>query len=209
MKSLVLIAALAIALVNAVALVPALKSYASFAPMASLAIATWLILRVALTRSEEAPPPQKLSERVEEIERLKAEARKAPENQADAEVITLLGLLQEKGRLLDFAMDDIASYSDAQVGAAARVVHQGCRDVLTQHFEVSPVAAEKEGGMITVPAEAAKSDYRLAGKISGEGPFTGTLVHKGWKTARVKLPRLIKADEGKLPVIAPAQVEIK
>jgi hypothetical protein len=35
------------------------------------------------------------------------------------------------------------------------------------------------------------------------------LLHKGWKTDSVKLPRILKASEKRLPSIAPAQVELK
>jgi hypothetical protein len=47
----------------------------------------------------------------------------------------------------------------------------------------------------------------LVGKLTGEAPFTGTLVHKGWKTDFVKLPRI--AAKERLPAIAPAEVELK
>jgi hypothetical protein len=42
-------------------------------------------------------------------------------NQAEAEVVSFLATLQEKGRFVDFLMGDITIYSDAQVGEAARV----------------------------------------------------------------------------------------
>jgi Domain of unknown function (DUF2760) len=130
-------------------------------------------------------------------------------NQAEAEVVAFLGLLQEKGRLIDFLMEDLAGYEDSQIGAAARTVHQGCRQILNENFKISPIAEAEEGSRITVPAGYAADEYRLSGKISGNPPFTGTLVHKGWKTESVKLPRILKADEKRLPSIAPAQVELK
>jgi hypothetical protein len=51
--------------------------------------------------------------------------------------------------------------------------------------------------------------YRLVGKISGEPPFSGYLVHRGWKTTRVKLPRVLRSGEDRLPTIAPAEVEVR
>jgi len=128
--------------------------------------------------------------------------------QADAEVVNFLGLLQEKGRLVDFLMDDITGYSDAQVGAAGRVLHEGCRAVLQEHFKIRPVREEGEGSKVTVPRGYVADEYRLVGRISGEAPFTGTLVHHGWKTEWVKLPRLIKAGADRPPAIAPAEVEL-
>jgi hypothetical protein len=130
-------------------------------------------------------------------------------NQAEAEVVAFFALLQEKGRFVDFLMDDVTAYDDAQVGAAARVVHQGCREVLREHFKIAPVSDAAEGSRVTVPAGYAPDEYRLLGKISGEPPFSGTLIHKGWKTEFVKLPRIIKSDARRLPGIAPAEVELK
>ena len=57
-----------------------------------------------------------------------------PANQSNAEVVDFRAILQEQGRLVDFLMDDIKGYSDAQVGAAARVLHEGCRAVLLEHI---------------------------------------------------------------------------
>jgi hypothetical protein len=128
--------------------------------------------------------------------------------QAEAEVVSFLGLLQEKGRLVDFLMDDITGYTDAQVGAAGRVLHEGCKAVLQEHFVIKPLREEGEGAKVTVPPGYAPGDYRLVGRISGEAPFTGTLVHHGWKTESVKLPRLIRMSADRLPAIAPAEVEL-
>jgi hypothetical protein len=129
-------------------------------------------------------------------------------NQADAEVVNFLAILQEKGRLVDFLMDDITGYSDAQVGAAGRVLHEGCKAVLLEHFGIRPMREEGEGSKVTIPPGYAPDDYRLVGRISGEAPFTGTLVHHGWRTEWVKLPRLIGISAGRPPAIAPAEVEL-
>jgi hypothetical protein len=131
------------------------------------------------------------------------------ENQTEAEVVAFFALLQEKGRLVDFLMEDLTPYDDAQVGAAARVVHQGCRQVLQESFNITPISGAEEGSQVTVPAGYAADEYRIVGKLSGDPPFTGKLVHKGWKTEAVKLPRLVNAGRERLPAIAPAEVEIK
>jgi hypothetical protein len=136
-------------------------------------------------------------------------AASAPANLREAAVIHFLGALQEKGRLVDFLMDDITRYEDAQVGAAARVVHAGCKAALQEHLSVEPVAAEAEGSTVTVPPERAADAYRLVGQVAGTPPFTGTLVHPGWKAVKVKLPRVMSSEGTQLPVIAPAQVELK
>jgi hypothetical protein len=128
-------------------------------------------------------------------------------NQAEGEIAAFLALLQEKGRLVDFLMEDVTTYDDAQVGAAARVIHQGCKEVLAEHFRITPVSVAKEGSSVTVPAGYAADQYRLIGKISGNPPFSGKLIHKGWKTDYVKLPRIAKTSL--LPTIAPAEVELQ
>jgi len=132
-----------------------------------------------------------------------------PESNADADVVNLLSIFQEKGRLVDFLMDDIAGYSDAQVGAAGRVLHEGCRAALLEHFGIRPIREEGEGSKVTVPPLYAPDDYRLVGRISGEPPFTGTLVHHGWRAEWVKLPRLVTTSADRLPAIAPAEVEVR
>src|SRR6516164_8449808 len=129
--------------------------------------------------------------------------------QADAEIVSFLAMLQTRGRLVDFLMDDINTYDDAQVGAAARVVHAGCKAALLEHFRISPVRAESEGTTVQVAAGYLADEYRLVGKISSPAPFSGVLVHHGWKTDAVNLPRVLRSSTNRLPTIAPAEVEVK
>ena len=148
-------------------------------------------------------PPKAEAEAVRPAPAL-AEAKRA-----DAEIVSFLAMLQEKGRLVDFLMDDINAFGDAQVGAAARVVHAGCKGVLQEHFSIHPVRAEPEGSTVQVPAGYSADAYRLVGKISGQAPFSGVLVHRGWKTDTVKLPQLLRVPTGQLPAIAPVEVDLK
>lgn len=135
-------------------------------------------------------------------------ARGPAVRQSDAEVVNFLAILQEKGRFVDFLMDDIAAYSDAEVGAAGRVLHEGCKAVLLEHFGIRPMREEGEGSKVTIPTGYAPDDYRLVGRISGEAPFSGTLVHHGWRAEWVKLPRLVRTSADRPPAIAPAEVEL-
>ncbi len=128
---------------------------------------------------------------------------------AEAEIVSFLATLQAKGRLVDFLMDDIHAVNDAQIGAAARVVHAGCKSVLQEHFRIRPIREEGERSTIEVPANYATDEFRLIGKISGQPPFSGVLVHHGWKTDFVKLPTILHGSAGHLPAIAPAEVELK
>jgi hypothetical protein len=186
----------------ALTLVPAASAFHSYFTAAALAVAGLLLVAI-LVDQKKAEPRRAIAEA----------ARPAPvpaaTNQADAEVVSFLATLQERGRLVDFLMDDITGYNDAQVGAAARVVHEGCKAALQEHFAIRTVRDENEGSSVSVPAGYAADEYRLVGKISGQAPFSGTLVHRGWKTERVKLPRVLRADGDRLPTIAPAEVELK
>lgn len=120
--------------------------------------------------------------------------------------LQLLGLLQHDGRFIDFIQEDIAGFSDAEVGAAVRVVHEGCRKVMREHVTLEPVRSENEGSRITLQAGFDASAVRLIGNVAGQPPFTGTLVHRGWRSAGLKLPKL--AAEHDVQVLAPAEVEL-
>jgi hypothetical protein len=120
--------------------------------------------------------------------------------------LQLLSLLQNEARFLDFVHESVTSYSDTEIGAAARVVHDGCAKVLRQYFEVGAVRTENEGQRITVPAGFDASSIRLTGNVVGSAPFTGTLVHRGWKVTEVRLPKINEGHNSK--VLAPAEVEL-
>lgn len=133
----------------------------------------------------------------------------AAEESADhaAGVLTFLSALQEKGRLVDFLMQDISAIPDPRVGAVARMVHQGCGSILKDYFTISPVLDDREGSRVTVPDPVDSRRYRLVGRVGDDGPFSGTLTHKGWRTTRINLPE--QADgEGLADLIAPAEIEI-
>lgn len=120
--------------------------------------------------------------------------------------LQLLGLLQREARLIDFCEEDLTGHADADIGAAARVVHAGCRQVLREHFTLQPVRSEAEGSRITLPAGFDASAVKLTGQVVGQPPFTGTLSHRGWKAAEVRLPKL--APQHDASVIAQAEVEL-
>lgn len=118
----------------------------------------------------------------------------------------LLGLLQRDARLIDFVQEDIAAYSDADIGAAARVVHEGCRKVLNEHFRIEPVRKENEGSRITLAEGFDAAAVRLTGNVVGSPPFTGSLSHRGWRVTESRLPSL--ADGHDTSIIAQAEVEL-
>ncbi|MFP4904273.1 DUF2760 domain-containing protein, partial [Paraburkholderia sp. BR14261] len=106
--------------------------------------------------------------------------------------LQLLGLLQRNARFVDFVEEDIAGYADADIGAAARIVHEGCRATLRDHFSIRPVRSESEGSRVTLPAGFDAAAVRLTGNVVGEAPFSGSLTHRGWRVEEVKLPQLVK-----------------
>jgi Domain of unknown function (DUF2760) len=206
MKSYITPAAILLVILNGLLLIPATAGHTL--PIAALALVlALLILIFSLAGARNSPP-------VQPVQTLTPTPAPAPiqppaptAKQAEAEIVTFFGLLQEKGRLVDFLMEDITPYEDSEVGAAARVIHQGCREVLQEYFNISPISEAAEGAQVTVPAGYSADQFRVVGKLTGEPPFTGTLLHKGWKTEFVKLPRIVKTD--RLPSIAPAEVELK
>lgn len=210
MRVVLIIAVLLLVAVSAAAVVPVSEPVAQyFEPFRQYLPAATLGLAVLVLIAAIAQPNRKMPPRMEVAEPARPVVGLPPSSGADAEVVQFLAMLQEKGRLVDFVMDDINAYSDAQVGAAARVVHSGCKDVLREHFAITPVRTEAEGSTVQVPAGYSADEYRLIGKIAGSAPFSGMLVHRGWKTGVVKLPRLLRGAAEALPAIAPAEVEVK
>lgn len=121
--------------------------------------------------------------------------------------LQILGILQRDSRLIDFLMEDIAAYSDDQVGAAVRDLHQQCRDSLTRYLRLAPVIDAVEGS----PTKLETNDpsvVKLLGNVPANGKASsGLLRHKGWKADKIDLPPLPPGSNA--AVIAPAEVEIE
>lgn len=120
--------------------------------------------------------------------------------------LQLLGLLQRDARLIDFVQENLSGFSDAEIGAAARVVHDGCRKVLSEHFTIASVRDEAEGSRITLNEDFDAAANRLTGNVVGAAPFNGTLSHRGWRATEVRLPKLVGSHDAS--VLAPAEVEL-
>ena len=120
--------------------------------------------------------------------------------------LQLLGVLQRDGRFIDFLEENVTAYSDSDVGAAARVVHEGCRKALRQHFTIESVRPEPEGTPITLDQGFDAAAVRPTGKVVGEPPFNGRLTHKGWRVTSVRLPQIAAGHD--LSILAPAEVEL-
>jgi hypothetical protein len=128
-----------------------------------------------------------------------------PERQ-HASGLAVLSLLQREGRLIDFLQEDVTAFSDAEVGAAARVVHSGCKRVFKEHFTVEPILKESEGSAIQIPAGFDAQRIRVTGNVAGQPPFRGTLKHHGWEVTEVRMPAVSEALDPR--VLVAAEVEL-
>jgi hypothetical protein len=120
--------------------------------------------------------------------------------------LALLGLLQREGRLVDFVREPIDGFGDADIGAAARDIHRGCRQVIEEHFTLEAVLPGREEERVQVPKGFDPAEIRIIGEARGEPPFTGVLRHHGWRATQTKLPSL--SDGVDRAVVAPAEVEV-
>ena len=128
----------------------------------------------------------------------------AQQLERSGQALHLLAVLQREGRLLDFCEEDLTGFSDAQIGAAARTVHDGCRKALRDVVKLEAVRREKEGSAVEIPGGFDPAAVRLTGNVVGQPPFRGVLRHHGWRAARVMLPPP-PADP---TLLAPAEVEL-
>ena len=122
------------------------------------------------------------------------------------DALQLLALLQREGRLVDFLEQDVTAFSDADVGAAARVVHDGCRRALHAQATLTPLRAEQEGARVTIDGEASPDEVKLTGNVQGKPPYTGILRHRGWRASAFVLPAVVRDYDAS--VLAPAEVEL-
>src|SRR5688500_10184947 len=129
-----------------------------------------------------------------------------PPEKTHAAGLAVLGLLQREGRLIDFLKEDVSSFTDSDIGAAARVVHAGSRKVIDQYLTLEPVLKDAEGATVTVPTGFNAERIRLTGNVAGQPPYQGALKHHGWLATSIRFPALSPALDPR--VIAPAEIEL-
>jgi hypothetical protein len=156
-----------------------------------------------------SPPPSQVSSAAPAVER-KPEPETKPrigvaQHHRDG-ALAMLAILQREGRFVDFVRDSVDGASDADIGAAAREVHRGCKKVLDQMLTLEAVMPGAEDAKVSVPKGFDPAEVRLIGEVKGEPPYRGTLRHHGWRVTDAKLPTL--ADGVDRMVIAPAEVEV-
>jgi hypothetical protein len=128
----------------------------------------------------------------------------APADKGDR-AVQILALLQRDGRLIDFLMEDLTSYQDAQIGAAVRDVHAGSRQALARYLTLEPVMDDEEGRPVSVERGTDPARLKVTGNAVGAPPLRGTLRHRGWEATRVELPPLPVSGR---TIVAPAEVEV-
>jgi len=156
----------------------------------------------SILQSDEAaklPPPAEVEHKA---------VAKEPPKPTRSEALTLLATLQREARLVDFFKESLDGYSDAQIGAAARDIHRDTASVLDRIFAIEPVVDGDEGSSIEVPAGFDAGCFRLTGNVTGTPPFSGVLVHHGWRAAKCELPAFSGTDKS-ADIVAPAEVELK
>jgi uncharacterized protein DUF2760 len=137
-------------------------------------------------------------------ERVPAAPTPQPADSADR-ALQMLAILQRDGRFVDFLMEDLATYQDAQIGAAARDVHAGCRQALRRYVSLQAVLEDDEGRTVTVERGTDPASVKVVGSIAGAPPYQGVLRHRGWQVTRVELPPLPAVGR---TILAPAEVEV-
>ena len=125
-----------------------------------------------------------------------------------SDAVTLLASLQREGRLIDFLMEPIDAYSDAQVGAAVRDIHRDCSGMLERQFAIRPVLDQAENSVVTIGANAKNGRIKLTGKVSDVTQASGTLVHHGWLVTKTDVP-IWTGDVDAASVIVAAEVEVR
>ena len=137
---------------------------------------------------------------------VKVAAAAAPAARISDGALQMLSILQRDSRLVDFLQEDIASYSDDQIGAAVRELHDQCRDSIARYVTLAPVIDGVEGTYAKSPGSDA-SLVKFVGNVPAQPPAGGTLRHKGWRAVKVELPALPAKQDA--TVIAPAEIEIE
>ena len=116
--------------------------------------------------------------------------------------LRVLAVLQRDGRLVDFLEEEIDGYSDAQIGAAVRDIHRGCRKSLHDYLTIEPVIDAAEEERVTIPTDFDPAAIRLVGNVNGSPPFQGVLKHHGWRVRAVHLPALAGGPRRHLGALA-------
>lgn len=143
----------------------------------------------------------------------------APKPQTPAEAakpadgaVQILAILQREARLIDFLEEDIAPYTDEQIGAAVRDIHKNSRTALERHVTLKPVVDGVEGTNTNLASAGLDAKdtvkLRIVGKVPADGKVdAGVLRHRGWRVDKVELPTTPFGK--KAAILAPAEIEVE
>ena len=120
--------------------------------------------------------------------------------------LQMLSILQRDARLVDFIMEDIVAYTDDQVGAAVRGLHDQARESLARYVKLEPVIDGVEG-TFTKPALSDPAAVKFVGNVPAGKPSGGLLRHKGWRAGKIDLPPLNPKQDSS--ILAPAEIEVE
>jgi hypothetical protein len=120
--------------------------------------------------------------------------------------LQLLGVLQREGRFVDFLEQDISGFDDPSVGAAARVVHEGCRRALRSRAHIVPLRREPEGATIELEEGFDPATIKLTGNVGATAMRHGVLRHRGWRAESFQLPQAVGSHDA--TILAPAEVHL-
>jgi hypothetical protein len=138
---------------------------------------------------------------------VKPPPKPAPEIRASDGALQVLSILQRDARLIDFLMEDITGYSDDQIGAAVRSMHEQSRASLSRYLTLRPVVDAVEGTQTRIESRD-PAMVKLLGNVPPDGKASqGILRHKGWKVEKVDLPKINPNQN--MTVLAPAEIEIE
>ncbi|MFW6297027.1 MAG: DUF2760 domain-containing protein [Desulfosalsimonas sp.] len=179
-----------------------------------MALIQWGILRASfkrLTSGRSQTPESGAERRASGIQKKKETGEPALsdrqiQRQNKRYYLHLLSVLQRRGRLLDFLKEDLNAYSDEQIGAAVRSVHENCIEVIEKYLAPAVIIDKAEGGQVTIDSDFDPSAIKITGNVTGEPPFSGVLRHPGWRAGKVDLP--VFADSGDPDIIFPAEIEV-
>jgi len=157
------------------------------------------------SKTEEIASLRKQLEEVnEQLKSAQADAR-GGKNAIPPAAYQILYMFQKEGRLIDLLKEDVSGYDDETLGGAIRPIHEGCRKLLEDRLILEPVLNEEEGSEVTLD-EIDPEAIKLSGSVPASGPYTGELIHRGWRLKECNLPELVSGWKGN--VIAPAEIEI-
>ena len=181
--------------------------------LALIGVATLAVIAVWGSRLRHAWRALRESRSADAVEQMRrgaaapSPARAPGVTPARSEALSLLAILQQEARLVDFFKEPLDGYTDAQIGAAVRDVHRDGAATLERLFGIRPLRHEPEGSDVILPAGFDAGTVRLTGRVMGAAPYRGKLRHPGWTTTKLELPRWT-GDADAARVIAPAEVEL-